>query len=113
MAEALEVKSDETQSGSQKSNGEKGGARPQRPESSGPGPVERGTGWLSERWNRMRQFIRDVRVEARQVTWPTRSDVQSTTVVVLATVAFFAIYFFMVDFGVGSLVQWILHQFRK
>jgi len=34
-------------------------------------------------------FLHDVRVEMKQVTWPSREDVVSTTWVVIATVAFF------------------------
>jgi len=38
---------------------------------------------------RLRSFLHDVRVEMRQVNWPSRADVISTTVVVAVTVAFF------------------------
>ena len=36
-----------------------------------------------------REFLHEVRVEMKQVTWPSRDDVVSTTGVVIATVAFF------------------------
>ncbi len=35
-----------------------------------------------------REFLHDVRVEMKQVTWPSREDVVSTTGVVIATVFF-------------------------
>ena len=55
-----------------------------------------------QRWG---EFLHDVRVEMRQVTWPTRHEVFVTTWVVIVTVAFFAVFFFGVDSGVSWLVQ--------
>jgi preprotein translocase subunit SecE len=56
-------------------------------------------------------FLHDVRMEMRQVTWPSRQDVVSTTAVVIVAVAFFAVYFFGVDSTVGYLVQYMLGAF--
>ncbi|HXX71023.1 MAG TPA: preprotein translocase subunit SecE [Candidatus Acidoferrum sp.] len=44
-----------------------------------------------------REFLHDVRVEMKQITWPTRQDVISTTWVVIGAVAFFGIFFAIVD----------------
>ena len=41
---------------------------------------------------RLRQFLHEVRVEMKQVNWPSRADVMSTTIVVIVTVAFFAVF---------------------
>ena len=49
-----------------------------------------------------KEFLHDVRVEMKQVTWPNREDVISTTGVVIATVAFFGIFLFFVE----RLAQW-------
>ena len=48
-------------------------------------PVEKLGGYPK----RLRCFLHDVRVEMRQVNWPSREDVMSTTIVVTVTVAFF------------------------
>ncbi len=53
-----------------------------------------------------REFLHDVRVEAKQVTWPSRDDVVSTTGVVIATVAFFGIFLFFVE----RIAQWGLDR---
>ncbi len=74
-----------------------------------PGPVQR----LAEYPRRMRQFLHEVRVEMKQVTWPTRNDVYATTAVVIVTVGFFAVYFFAVDGGVGYLVQQVFELFKR
>ena len=44
-----------------------------------------------------RDFLHEVRVEMKQVTWPTREDVVSTTGVVIATVFFFGVFLALVD----------------
>jgi preprotein translocase subunit SecE len=43
------------------------------------------------------QFIRDVRLEMKKVSWPTRNEVVSTVVVVMIAVVFFAAYLWGVD----------------
>lgn len=66
-----------------------------------------GTGTLSgvNKWRPI-QFIRDVRLEMKKVTWPTRAEVTSTTVVVLISVAFFAVYLW----GVDNLLELFFRQ---
>jgi preprotein translocase subunit SecE len=58
-----------------------------------------------------RQFLHDVRVEMKQVTWPTREDVVSTTGVVIATVFFFGVFLAAVDWLVQLGVQRIFKIF--
>jgi preprotein translocase subunit SecE len=70
-------------------------------------------GKLAEYPRRLRSFLHDVRIEMRQVNWPTGSDVVSTTVVVTVTVAFFGVFFFAVDTGVGKLIRWVIGYFQK
>jgi preprotein translocase subunit SecE len=49
-----------------------------------------------------REFLHDVRVEMKQVTWPSREDVVSTTGVVIATVFFFGVFLAVVDWLVQT-----------
>jgi preprotein translocase subunit SecE len=58
-----------------------------------------------------REFLHDVRVEMKQVTWPSREDVISTTWVVIATVAFFGVYLEIVDKLVQLGVAYVLRKF--
>jgi preprotein translocase subunit SecE len=44
------------------------------------------------------KFLRDVRVELSKVTWPTRSDLTQSTIVVLVAVAIATIYTGVLDF---------------
>jgi preprotein translocase subunit SecE len=71
------------------------------------GVGERVTGTIEN----AREFLHDVRVEMKQVTWPSREDVVSTTWVVIATVTFFGIFLWLVDLGVNRGVQYIFKVF--
>ena len=58
---------------------------------------------------RLRSFLHDVRVEMKQVNWPSRLDVWSTTIVVIVTVAFFAAFFFITDSLLSKAEDWLFH----
>jgi preprotein translocase subunit SecE len=49
-----------------------------------------------------RDYVNELKVEMRRVSWPTRSQVESTTAVVIFSVFAFALYFFVVD----DILQW-------
>jgi len=57
-----------------------------------------------------REFLHEVRVEMKQVTWPSREDVISTTTVVIVTVAFFGVFLAIVEklaqFGLDKLLNY-------
>jgi preprotein translocase subunit SecE len=59
-----------------------------------------------------RQFLHDVRVEMKQVTWPNREDVISTTGVVIATVAFFGVFLAIVEWLAQKGLDQLLHYFH-
>ena len=46
------------------------------------------------------QFINQVRAEAAKITWPTRREVVTTTVMVLILAAIFSIFFSLVDLAI-------------
>jgi preprotein translocase subunit SecE len=56
----------------------------------------------------VQQFFRDVAAEFRRVNWPSRSEVASSTVVVLAVVFVLALYLGMVDVVFSRIVGVIL-----
>jgi preprotein translocase subunit SecE len=59
---------------------------------------------------RLAEFLKDVRSEMRKVIWPSRTDVQTTTTVVLVTVFIFAAYFWLVDNIIGRAIEALLHK---
>ncbi len=54
------------------------------------------------------EFLRQVRQEVGRVTWPSRKETTVTTAMVFAMVILAAIFFFLVDFGLGRLVRLVL-----
>ncbi len=102
MAEALKVNNEESSIS---------GRGPERPVTPRQAPE-----WMQgigEYPRRFKQFLHEVRVEMRQVTWPTRDDVKGTTVVVILTVFFFGFFLFVVDLGVSQMVERVLKAFRR
>ena len=63
------------------------------------------------RFERARLFLSEVRNELKRVTWPSQKEVYATTVVVILTSVFFGMYLFILDYGINSLVQWIVRRF--
>jgi len=57
---------------------------------------------------RLNSFLKEVRVEARKVTWPTREELWESTLVVLVTVAIISCFIALVDRFVSVLVTAIL-----
>jgi preprotein translocase subunit SecE len=45
----------------------------------------------------LKDYVQELQTEMRRVTWPSRKQVQATTVVVIFTVFAFALYFAVVD----------------
>jgi preprotein translocase subunit SecE len=46
---------------------------------------------------RAKDFVKDVRVEATKVSWPTRIELRDSTVVVIITVLLVAAFLFAID----------------
>jgi preprotein translocase subunit SecE len=57
------------------------------------------------------EFLHDVRVEMKQVTWPSRDDVVATTGIVIATVFFFGVFLAAVDWLVQRGVTYVFKAF--
>ncbi len=54
---------------------------------------------------RLMQFLRDTRQEMRKVVTPTKEQVQTNTIIVIATVFVFAAYFAVIDNTLGRLID--------
>jgi preprotein translocase subunit SecE len=53
------------------------------------------------------EFIRQVRQEGAKVTWPSRKETMITTAMVFTMSILAAIFFFVVDWGLSSIVRLI------
>jgi preprotein translocase subunit SecE len=60
-------------------------------------------GW----WGRARRFLAEVRNEMARVTWPSRTEVYATTIVVILTSIFFGLYLWGVDLFLDRLIRWV------
>lgn len=58
--------------------------------------------------SRIKKFFSDIVREMRKVSWPKRSELTRSTVTVVTTVAFFAIFFAVLDLGISELIRLIL-----
>jgi preprotein translocase subunit SecE len=54
------------------------------------------------------QFLQQVRTETAKVTWPTRREVVTTTIMVFIMAALTAVFFFLVDLVIQSGLTAIL-----
>ena len=57
-------------------------------------------------------FMREVRAEARKVTWATRQEVTVSTIMVLVLSVAAALFFFLVDFVIRHGIAFILGLVR-
>ena len=55
------------------------------------------------------QFLREVKVELKKVTWPTRKQTIGSTVVVLILVMILSLFLGTVDIGLSSLISTVLN----
>jgi preprotein translocase subunit SecE len=53
--------------------------------------------WYKRFWN----FLKDAKAELKKVTWPSRQEVTSMTIVVILAIVFFGFYLFFMDVAFG------------
>lgn len=68
-----------------------------------------GTGGKRQNYlNMSMQFLREVIMELKKVTWPSRKQTTGSTVVMIILVAIFSIFLGTVDIGLSKFIQLIL-----
>ena len=80
-------------------------------EGSGSGPTALLSGALGSgprKFRELKSFFAEVQAELKKVTWPSRNEVYSTTVVVLVTTVFFGFYLYAVDLALTRIQVLIL-----
>jgi preprotein translocase subunit SecE len=65
---------------------------------------------IKEKFEAAKQFLREVRTELKKVTWPSRKDTLSGTLVVLVAVFIIAIFLGVVDSGLSNLIKELLKR---
>ena len=53
-------------------------------------------------------FMQDARIEVRKMVWPTRIETLQTTVLVVVVVVILALFLWIVDRGLTTLIQFVI-----
>jgi preprotein translocase subunit SecE len=61
------------------------------------------------RYKRFINFLKDTKAELKKVTWPSRNEVYSTTIVVVIATVFFGFYLFFMD----VIFSWLISHFKS
>ena len=59
-------------------------------------------------WNKLRTFLKEVRAEMQKVSYPSREEVTSTSIVVVVASFVFGIFLYASDVVITEVYQWIL-----
>ncbi|MFB3779132.1 MAG: preprotein translocase subunit SecE [Bryobacteraceae bacterium] len=73
------------------------------------GWVGRVAGWPA----RVKDYVQELQMEMRRVTWPSWKQVRATTGVVIACVFAFAAYFYVVDLVIGRAINRVFGLFTR
>jgi preprotein translocase subunit SecE len=61
--------------------------------------------WYKRLWT----FIKESRAELKKVTWPSRSEIYSTTLVVIIATVFFGFFLFFMDI----IFSWVITKIES
>jgi preprotein translocase subunit SecE len=67
------------------------------------------SGWLQN----TRDYFDELKKEMKMVSWPSREQVISTTMVVIAAIFAFALYFWVVDLAIGRAITKLFDSLTK
>jgi len=59
-------------------------------------------------FEKIKKFLKEVRVELTKVTWPTPSELRATTGVVIITTFIMTVFIGIVDFGLAQFIGLLL-----
>jgi preprotein translocase subunit SecE len=62
---------------------------------------------------KIRQFCHEIVLEMKKVSWPSRTEVVNTTIIVVIAIIFFAVYLFLADILFTYMIQGIEWGARK
>jgi preprotein translocase subunit SecE len=59
-------------------------------------------------FERLKKFLKEVRLELAKVTWPTANELRGSTAVVIVTVLIFTVFIYLVDKGLVLVLHQVL-----
>jgi preprotein translocase subunit SecE len=63
---------------------------------------------FKEKIEKIKEYFREVYLEAKRVTWPSKKDAIKGTYIVLITVVIAALFLGVVDIGLAKIIQTLL-----
>jgi len=70
---------------------------------------QRAVGWPA----RVKEYVEELQLEMKRVTWPSWKQVRATTAVVIAATFAFSLYFFVIDNVIQRVVTKLFDTFTK
>ena len=67
-------------------------------------------GWGPRKMRELQTFFAEVKSELKKVTWPSKAEVYSTTLVVILTTVFFGFYLYFLDIVMSQVFTRVLRQ---
>ena len=67
-----------------------------------------GMGWGPRKLAELKSFFAEVKSELKKVTWPSRAEVQNTTLVVILTTVFFGFYLYGLDIAFSWMMRRVM-----
>jgi len=56
------------------------------------------------------QFLREVKIELKKVTWPSRKQTLGSSAVVIILVLLISLFLFFIDSGLAGIIRFVLHN---
>jgi preprotein translocase subunit SecE len=91
-----------------KSSGKDAKKKPVLSQKKAPAASKTEPGKLKSTINKGLQFLREVKIELKKVTWPTRKQTLGSTVVVIVLVMIISIFLGVVDIGLSGVIRVVL-----
>jgi len=66
--------------------------------------------FIKEKFKITKQFLIEVKTELKKVTWPSKKDTLSGTLVVIIAVFIIAVFLGIVDSGLSNLIKVLLRK---
>jgi len=56
------------------------------------------------------QFLREVKIELKKVTWPSKKQTMGSSTVVIILVLLISLFLFFIDSGLAGIIRLVLHN---
>ncbi len=68
--------------------------------------------WFTRRWNGLKSWAHDMKIELKKVHWPTRDELVKACISVLLCVAIIGVFVWVLDGLAAAVISALLRLFR-